>query len=601
MPSVKSNNIISDITGSLIKGSSSETVDIITFVEANWGFNIKLTLAQRVILKAFYSIPLNDEDLYPVYDVVKEKTIGHFTEKTFMRWLYENKRCNYPDIPTKKMNELVLVAGRRSGKSLLSACIIGYEFYKLVKHQDPAKFYGKPDQASIKVLNVAPTTEQADVVFDAASTAISHCPTLKNRLSNQTQSYFSLFSDEDIKQGKNKASLSFITGGCSSNGLRGHDAIVVCMDEMAFFINNGGKFSGDEVYGALTPSTLQFRGDGKTICISSPYAKYGKFYDLYRNGMEEKESTTLVFQMYTAMVNPDNIASDDLKLKRRRDRNKFLAEYCAEFSDTVSAWIDDPDEFIKCIDKSFQIPSKGKVDTRYYARLDVGMKNDGTAISIVHEENGEFLLDYSNVWFSGQSDIWDDELSIYRECDRYKHKSILSMEDIVKEIKELNKWFPIKEGILDQHQGYSIIEFLERENLKMFRLENFNDTKNSELYAVAKRLYGDGLLKLWEHPVLVPELLSLEQERKGAGVDGKNESFVKIDVRAPSRKGAHDDISESYVRAVFLAYTGKRTFGDKKTVMSRNKRTGVRSYNDYLLEKYRNGFTQRPTTGRIWR
>lgn len=590
MSTKNTNNMMNDLTSAFIKGASSEVVDIITFVEANWGFNIKLTFAQRVMLKCLYGIQLDDEYLNPIYDVIKEKVIGHFTEKGFLKWLYDNKRCNYAEVPSKPIKELVVVAGRRSGKSLIAACIIGYELYKLAKYEDPAKHYGKPTQASIKILNVAPTDEQASLVFDAASTAIAHCPTLKNRLANKTQEYFALWTNEDLKQGKNKASLSFLTGGCSSNGLRGHDAILICLDEMAFFLNNGGKMSGDEVYGALKPSILQFKGDGKTICISSPHAKYGKFYDLYNDGMQEKESTTLVFQMYTAMVNPDNITSDDLKLERRRNRNKFLAEYGAEFSDSVSAWVDDSDEFMLCVDPTFKKPHRGEYDTKYYAGLDIGMKNDGTALSIVHEEDGEIVLDYANVWFSGSSDVWNVDNSIYKDCTQFKHKKILSMEDIVAEIKEINRWFPIKEGILDQHQGYSIIEFLEREKLTMFTQIHFNDTKNSEVYAIAKRLYADQLLKLWNHPVLVPELLSLEQERKGAGVNDQKESFVKLEVRAPQRKGAHDDISESFVRAVYLAYTGKRELGGtKKTLVARTGNTLNKTYHDSMMEKYRLG------------
>jgi len=544
-------NLFSELTSDLIKGSDSAVASATSFIESNWGFNIKLTPAQRVVVKCFYGIPLDDVDLFPIYDVVKDRIVGHFTEKTFMKWMYDNKRCNYPSVPEKPIKELVLVAGRRSGKTLVTSCILGYELYKLIKKGDPAKFYGKPEQQTIVVTNVAPTDEQAGLVYDFTVTAIEHCPIMKNRLHNKTQKYFSLFTDKDLQLGKNKASLEFITGGCSSTGLRGPDAIAVSMDEMAFFLTNeSSKFSGSEVYGALTPSCKGFAGDGKVICISSPHARYGKFYDLYKQGMEEKDSSTLVFQMYTAMINPDRITSDDLKTERRRNRRKFIAEFGGEFSDTVNAWVDDPNEFDAIIDKNFNIPKRGKQDIRYYGGLDLAFTNDGTAVSIVHNENGIIVLDYSNVWFSGASDVWTQDNSIYQNCSKYKHLNVLTMEDIVKEIKEIDKWFPIKKLVFDQHNGQAFLERCRQNEVMFCEMINFNDTLNSEVYETTKRLYAEKLLKIWNHPVLVPELLMLESEMTGTG-------GYKYDVHAPKRVGCHDDISESWSRAVWTCYNDK--------------------------------------------
>jgi len=49
--------------------------------------------------------------------------------------------------------------------------------------------------------------------------------------------------------------------------------------------------------------------------------------------------------------------------------------------------------------------------------------------------------------------------------------------------------------------------------------------------------------------VLIPEMLSLEAERKA-----KN----KVIVQAPGREGAHDDISDAFVRAVWMCYRGHK-------------------------------------------
>lgn len=552
--------LISDIADEFISSNVGKVADIITFVEANWGFNIKLRPPQKVILKALYGVALDDSDTFPIYDVVKEKVIGHFTEKTFMKWLYDTGRCNYPDVPQKKIKELVLVAGRRGGKSLLSACIIGYELYKLVMLGDPAKHYQKPEQQTIQVCNVAPTDDQAGIVFDAALTAIDHCPLLKNRICNRTQTYFTIYTEADIKNGKNKASLLFTTGGCSSNSLRGPDNITVCFDEMAFFISTeASKFSGSEIYTALTPSTAGFQGDGKVICISSPKAKYGKFYDQYLFGMTEKESSTLVFQMYTAMINPEMISSDDLKTERRRNRNKFNAEFGAEFSDSISAWVDDPNEFMKCVDTLYLKPSHGKSDIRYYGGLDLGFKNDGTGLSIVHDDEGIITLDWAKVWFSGSSDVWTQEKSIYSGCTKYKHQERLRMEEIAEEIVNIHRKFPIHQGMMDQREGYGMQEILKQKNIQCFETVPSTTSLNAEIYDIVKSLYADGLLRLYQDDVLIPEMLQLEAYE----VDGLK---VKCIVEAPGRAGCHDDISESFARAVYLCYNDKRRGSSRKTI-----------------------------------
>jgi len=588
-------NLINEIANEFIVGGdpNSRCADIITFVEANWGFGIKLRPAQRVILKMLYGLPLDENEEFPIYDVVKEKVIGKFTEKTFVKWLHLNKRCNYEDTPGKQIKELVLVAGRRSGKSMISACIIGYELYKLVLLGDPAKHYGKPSQASIKVLNVAPTDEQAGVVFDVASTAIDHCPILKNRVCNRTQTYFSLFTDEDIANGKNKASLSFITGGCSSNGLRGHDAIVVCMDEMAFFISNeASKFSGEEVYKGLTPSVKGFKGDGKVICISSPKAKYGKFYRQFLAGMEEKESSSLCIQMYTAMMNPDLITSEDLKIERRRNRNGFMAEFGAEFSDSISAWVDDPDEFRSCVDPFYIKPTRGKGEVRYYAGLDLGFKNDGAALAISHDEEGIITLDYASVWFSASSDIWQAEQSIYSKCDKYKHLNRLLMEDIAKEIEDANKRFPITSGIMDSKEAYGMSEIMKKNGIDYFEAVSTSLSFNSEVYEVVKSLYTEKLLRLYEDPVLIPEVLMLEATL----VDGGK---TRYDVCAPARPGCHDDISEAWARSVYCCYNDVKRTIHKPTVKSPFVNSRLATVVRYNMLREGNGRTVR--TGNVRR
>jgi hypothetical protein len=560
------NNLIAEIAKEFISGNHSDVADVVTFVEAPWGLNIKLLPVQKFILRAFYGLPLDRvSKTIDVPDITNEHILYHFTERNFLKWLYAEGRCNVDDTEGHIFQEVVLAIGRRGTKSSIASFISNYEIYKLVKRGDPSKYYGFPSFSQIAVLNVAPTDEQSGVVFDMTQGMAMRCPYVKDRSLHQTMTYFDIQTDADMKvSGKPKANLISVAGGCSSNSLRGRSAIVVIMDEMAHFIDNNGRFSGSEVYKALTPSIANFRRDGKVICISSPYAKYGAFYDRYVQSKQEKD-ITLMFKMYSAMVNP-TIPMEILRAARRRDRVGFMSEYGAEFSDSVTAWIDDEAEFRRCVTK--RMPSnRGTYEVPYYYGIDLGFKNDGTGVCVVHKDDalGKIVLDLAEVWYSGSSDVWEFEDSIYRRCNKYAGMELLKMDSIVDEVMGMCRRFPAREGIFDQHNGYALAELMEAKHLKQFKMENFSDALISDMYRLAKKLYAEGLLELFDHPVLVPEMLTLEAEKRVGSTPAMSSSTSavapddprgKVIVRKPNRRGAHDDISDAFVRAVWLCYNG---------------------------------------------
>jgi len=541
-------NIIAELAKGFISGSNGDIADIVTFVEAPWGLNMRLLPVQKFILKTFYGLPLDNKDAYiPVYNLTNEHILYTFTESGFLNWLYSEGRCNTNETEGKNFHELVLSVGRRGSKSSMAAFIANYEIYKLVRRGDPVKHYGFNPGAQFYILNVAPTDEQAAIVYDMMQNQSGECPYMRDRSIHNTMTYFDIQTDADLsrRERKSKASIVVLSGGCSSNALRGRNAIVVIMDEMAFFLDNAGRFSGTEVYRALTPSVASFMDDGKVICISSPYAKYGAFYDRFLQSFHETD-ITLSFKMYSAMVNPENVSPSILKAAKRRDRASFMCEYGAEFSDAVVAWVDDEEEFKRCITLP-AASAKGVPDTKYFMGIDLGFKNDGSAIAIVHRDRktGKIILDHADVWFSGASDVWDFEDSIYSSCRKYANQDLLRMADIVREIAELVRWFPLKAGVFDQSNGYALAELVKAKGFKQIEMENFTDKKNHEVYELTKRLYAERLVELYDHPVLVPEVLTLEGERRSKNI---------IIVRAPNRRGAHDDISDAFARAVWLCY-----------------------------------------------
>ena len=100
-----------------------------------------------------------------------------------------------------------------------------------------------------------------------------------------------------------------------------------------------------------------------------------------------------------------------------------------------------------------------------------------------------------------------------------------------------------------------------------------------QIYQICKTLIHSELLELFNHNILIPELLTLEEIKNG----------TQLSVEAPQRTGLHDDISDSFVIAVYLAYDN---FQNKQSnyitsgFSNRNGNNGkILSYKYYQYQK----------------
>jgi intein/homing endonuclease len=201
------------------KRTGRQVANIIEFVESSWGLDIPLYPVQRVILKAHYGIPLDDNpygvDLdelipldHPHYDEIAhpppddedeedlpaldaeemvalgidaleegeeaEDYVGYYkyrvkitdwrrdnprymTEADYLRMLFKEGRCNIDEVvPGKERRELVLSIGRRSGK-----CILGDSLVLTDSGVRRIEELGDPDGPEVQPLEVGVAQEGA--------------------------------------------------------------------------------------------------------------------------------------------------------------------------------------------------------------------------------------------------------------------------------------------------------------------------------------------------------------------------------------------------------------------------------------------------------
>ena len=571
--------------GKIIKtGDGGRIADVIEFVRSPWGLNLNTTPVQTFMLKTIYGLPLDDKiPAIPIPDTMNSKILyPAMTEVEFAKWSYEEGRCNIdfsdPNNWSRNFYNFVFALGRRSGKSTICSCVIDYEFYRLFKMGDPHKYYNVPAGQEIAVIGTAPTDGQAQIVFNMTKTFALNSPILKERIAHATQTYFQMQTDADIKTfGKGKAgSMEFLTGGSSSNAIRGHNAIIVLIDEMAFFTENGGRFSIDEVYGALTPSIAKFQNpenksmDGKVICLSSPYAHFGKFFDLYRDSFSEesqKNGKTVSFRYYTALANPDNAPEEYLREEKRKDRAKFRREFEAEFDERITSWIDSEVLFRNNIRRPYKIET-GKRGIKYFYGFDFGSTDNGGAMAIVHKENDRYFQDYSEVFYPKNSSIWEATVcTFYKEhplCGKYKNYEVLPFFEMSDHIKDLTRKFPMFQGVIDQYSGHAIYQILESKGIMNVDLRSYNESSKSRLFKLIKDLYQEGMLDLMDHPVLIQEMLNMESELRPG-------NKVSVNKRKSADESFQDDITDAYVRAVWECwrYYNINNKGSKKKAPAR--------------------------------
>lgn len=557
-------------------------LNIIDFVDRFKLLPDGLFPVQKFILKLYYGIPLDDflpaseKDRIKLTDKFNTKVLCEFTEVEYLEFLHEQGRCNIGKQDfSRPRRELVLVLGRRSGKSMLSAIISAYELYKLLCRGNPQSYYGLPSSSEIRVLCVANDKEQASIVYGDIAGFVDQVDFFSSSIVNDTQTFMRFQTDEDRRR-YGKGSRSTITATFKSSiakGLRGRGIICYILDELAFFVNDG-KTSAEQVYRAINPSLAQFSpknpvnkrmatgpSEGRAISISSPDTRSGFFYKLYQRSMEggKQSRNMLMIQAPTWEVNP-TLSSDYYEVEFSKDPKAFVTEFGAEFSDRVRTWIEDPADLTDCVVEDHKPLARGNPRESFFAGLDFAVVGDGSAIVLFRLIDGKVELAYHEAWYAGKK--WADvnphlTVPLVPYAMKLQDMDRLDIMEIAEWIRVLSTRFYIEKGVFDQWAGPIFENELHKRNLRQFESRHFSTADSSYAYHTAKMFMYSRQLALYDYPVppkdpsssvqrhspLIEEMLDLQ-----ATSGGKNITIVE----APKVSGAHDDLSDAFVRGLLM-------------------------------------------------
>jgi len=547
----------------LAKGRK-DVADIITFIEAPWGLHMKLFPVQKIILKAHYGLLLDDKDkIVPITDFRKQN-LQWMTEAEYLRHLYHTGRCNIREVVSgDERREMVLAVGRRSGKTLISSCVAAYETYKLIMKGDPQHYYGLPPSNVIQIISVATDKDQAGLLYNEVSGHFQQCSFFKPYQANFTQSMAKFQTPADIARYGSyeddqtaKANIKVTFKSSIAKGLRGAGNIVVIMDEMAFFVDDGTS-SAEAIYQALGPSTSAFTpkdpndtskpikddSEGRIIDISSPMGRQGLFYKNFQLGMTGgvAAKNMLCIQAPTWEVNP-TVPAGEFEKNYAKDPVAFFTEFGAVFSDRTRGWIESEEDLMACVDPKARPVQNAPSRRPHFLGLDFALKGDGTAVAIGHIESR-----------GGRNVIVTDLVDQIKAGEgRFMDREVLEFDDVVEWVYTLSKRFYITAGMFDHWAGLVFQQALEKKGLRQIKSQHMTDVLGSEIYRNFKDvMYNEGVV-LYDYPIqdgeqhceYITELLELQAEQKTKHI---------IKVEAPKIAGKHDDRSDAVVRMVWLA------------------------------------------------
>lgn len=191
-----------------------------------------------------------------------------------------------------RVKEVILPLGKGSGKDAMSQIICCYIVYQLLCLKNPARYFGKPDEDMIDIVNVAINAKQAkDVFFAGLKTRVKLCKWFKGKYKDHIA---------DIEFIHNIKIHSLNSEGEGTEGL---NILVAVLDEIDGFDEGLEHPNAEAMYKTLSGTvSSRFDETGKVLLLSFPRRTDGFMMKHYESNIAEK---VIVHKTHTFILNED--------------------------------------------------------------------------------------------------------------------------------------------------------------------------------------------------------------------------------------------------------------------------------------------------------
>jgi len=426
--------------------------------------------------------------------------------------------------PEKGYTELLICAGRKSGKTLLVSIIVLYEVYKLLLTENLHKKYGLIQDQPIYIMVVSTSYEQAlGVMFQYIRSLAEGSWYLSDYIVNVTK--------EEIEFAKR---IKVRCQPCSSRSGRGFPTWLNVYDEHAHMLTRSGNAAGDIVFEALQPNLKVFRGDGRTVSISSPAGMEGIFWELFKTGdpvdVKQKCEThgeqpwRAVFQYATWEMNPELLYDhSELEKERKKDPKNFDMEYGANFCQVIQAALD-PRQIEECA---------------VGVEIDENMIDKTTPRIVVMDPatiGSEYAVIMGHYSDTPKKDMVIVDLVRTFKGSRKHPVDISMVEDYV---RMLCRNFKVIHIGIDQHQSWDTVQKFQKEGLPI-HLVHITPSYNMKMYTELFRRINTKHIIYPNKPEIIDELKYLQKKYVGWGF------------KVEAAKGHLDDIPDAMANLCLL-------------------------------------------------
>ena len=369
------------------------------------------------------------------------------------------------------MRELLVLAGRRGGKSCIAATVAIYLATLRRWRLAPGEIG--------TVMTLAADRDQARVSFRYCVGLLEQSPILCQELESITADTIRL-----------RNGLEIVIGTSDKAAVRGRTIVAAVLDEVSFW-----GADADEVLRALRPG-MASQPDALLIQITTAYSQRGPVFDTFRRYYGTDDPRVLVVRATTRDLNetiPQSFIDEELE----RDPQAAAAEYLAQFRSDLEALFD-----AALIDRATrgtprELPYRATLPSGtpivYRAAVDVsGGRQDAAAAAVGHREGEHNVIDACRRWPSPHNPV-----------------------AVAVEVAAFLKSYELSVATADQY-GAEIAASVYREAGVTLIPSEFN---RSEAYLHALPLFTSGRIEIPDEPTLRAELLTLERRTGRSGKD----------------------------------------------------------------------------------
>jgi hypothetical protein len=457
------------------------TLDIVQAMESDQYFGpwFKRSVLRRkdswrpwkTFLKGLFALPMTAEEL---------ETFRRFTGRQ--------------SAPTLPFNECFIVAGRRAGKSRISATIGAY----VAAFRDYSAVLSPGETAVVMLL--AADKRQAKILKNYIDAFFTEIPTLAALVESRTQESIVL---------TNRVTIEVHSSGYRN--VRGFSLALCIADEISWWpVDAESANPAGETLLAIRPGLATIPGS-LLLAISSPYSKRGPLYEAFRDHYAVDDSPILVWRAPTVEMNP-TINSLVIAAARLRDSVAARTEFDAEFRSDLESLFSVEVIEQRVVRGRYELPPLSGIT--YYAFCDPsGGVNDGMVLSIAHYESIAVL------------DLVIEAIPPF------------SPEAVTKEFCAILKKYRIYEVTGDRYGAEWVSESFEKLGIR-YRPSERN---RSEIYLEFLPAVMSAQVQLLDNRKLVHQLTNLERKT------GRNQDIVDHGA------GQHDDIANAVAGVCILA------------------------------------------------